>query len=84
MQDMGHKVGFVVSDVSAWSMQAGGGMSLLLARVDADMIQLIGQWHSNEMLQYLHVTTRPIMNDFAAQMVLHGDYTLIPPPWDPT
>ena len=76
--DIGEQIGFAPMDVSARSMHVSGVMALLLAWVDADTIRLIGQWHNDEMLHYLHVTARPIMQDFVARMVMHGCYTLIP------
>lgn len=76
--DIGPSLGFGPADVSARAMRAGGAMALLLADVDSDKIRLIGRWKSDEMLRYLHTTARPIMQNFAAQMVQHGAYALIP------
>ena len=47
---IGTQVRFTPDDVSARSMRAGGAMSLLMARVDTDLIRLVGRWHSNVML----------------------------------
>ena len=77
---MGATVGCRPEDISAYSMWASGAMALLLAQFNLDMIQLIGWWHSDEMLHYLHVMARPIMQGFAARMVAHGSYMLIPSP----
>lgn len=41
---------FLPSDVSACSLCAFGAMALLCARVDTDIIHLLGQWHYDEML----------------------------------
>ena len=48
---MGPQVGFTPEDVSAQSMQAGGAMALLMARVDTDTIRLVGRWRSDVMLR---------------------------------
>jgi hypothetical protein len=36
-------------------------MALLCAHVDTDIIRLVGRWHSNEMLRYLHIQAEPTM-----------------------
>ena len=53
-------------------------MALLCAKVDPDVIQLLGRWRSDEMLRYLHVQAEPIMRHFARKMVTDGDYVLLP------
>ena len=53
-------------------------MALLCAQVDANVIQLIGRWRSDEMLRYLHVQTEPVMRDFSSRMLQHGSFTLHP------
>jgi len=53
-------------------------MALLCARVDTDIIQLLGHWRSDEMLHYLHVQSFPLVAPLASQMLRQGTYTLIP------
>jgi hypothetical protein len=53
-------------------------MALLCARVDMDMIRLLGRWRSDEMLWYLHVQTFPIVAPLARQMFQHGSFTMLP------
>jgi hypothetical protein len=53
-------------------------MALLCARVDTDLIRLIGRWRSDAMLQYLHVQAVPIMVPMAAHMLAGGAYSLQP------
>ena len=55
-----------------------GATDLLLAKVDPDVIRLIGRWRSDEMLQYLHVQAYPLMRDYARQMLSARMYTIIP------
>jgi hypothetical protein len=44
-----------------------------------DVIRLLGCWHSDEMLRYLHVQAEPVMCDFARHsMLVGGSFTLIP------
>jgi hypothetical protein len=74
----GPDVGFLPADVSARCLCAAGATALLLARVDPDVIRLIGRWRSEEMLRYLHVQAYPLMRDYSQHMLSAGTYTLIP------
>lgn len=64
--------------VSARSLRAGGAMALLCARVDPNIIRLVGRWRSDEMLRYLHLQAYPLMHTFARRMVSAGNFTLLP------
>jgi len=75
---MGPPHGFLPEDISAHSLRALGAMALLCARVDTNIIQLLGHWCSNAMLRYLHVQAELVMHDFAAKMLAHGTYVLHP------
>ena len=75
---LGSDLGFLPSDVSARSLRAAGANALLLARVDTDIIRLIGRWRSDEMLRYLHCQAAPLMSDYARKMLTGGQYTLHP------
>jgi hypothetical protein len=75
---IGPSVGFLPADISARSLRAAGAMTLLCAHVDTDVICLIGQWRSDEMLCYLHVQAEPIMRDFSRRMLSRGTFTLLP------
>ena len=52
-------------------------MALLVAKVDPDIIQILGRWRSDKMFRYLHLSAKPIMKDFATK-ILRADYTLAP------
>jgi len=52
---MGPSYGITPHEISVRSLRASGAMSLLCAKVDTDMIRLMGRWRSDEMLRYLHV-----------------------------
>jgi hypothetical protein len=75
---LGPELGFLPSDVAARCLRAAGATALLLARVDPDVIRLIGRWRSDEMLRYLHVQAYSLMKDYSRLMLSSGDYTLIP------
>jgi hypothetical protein len=53
-------------------------MAILCAKVDTDMIRLLGRWHSNKMLRYLHVQSFPLLAPLSQQMLRHGHFTLMP------
>jgi hypothetical protein len=75
---LGPTLGFVASDVSARSLRASGAMALLSAKIDTDLIRLVGRWRSDEMLRYLHVQAEPTMRNFASLMLQHGTFVLHP------
>jgi hypothetical protein len=74
---IGPEVGLVEADVYARPLGAGDAMALLCAQVDDNIIRLLSRWHSDMMLRYLHVQPRPIIRNFASQMLQHGMYDLI-------
>jgi hypothetical protein len=78
VRQMGGPIGLAPMDISARAMRAGGAMALLLGRVDADTIKLIGRWRSDAMLKYLHTSCRPLMQHHAPLMLTHGAYALLP------
>jgi len=53
-------------------------MALLLAKVDPDLIRLVGWWRSDVIMCYLHTTAKSFNQGIAARMVSHGNYALIP------
>ena len=67
-------------DISARSLRAAGAMALLCDNVDSDRIRLLGRWRSDEMLRYLHLQAKPIMEGFAERMLQGGNYQLLPNP----
>ena len=60
-------------------MRASVAMDLLMARVDTDMIRLVGRWRSDVMMRYLHTAAHTFTEGLSSLMVQHGDYALIPP-----
>lgn len=71
-------LGFLAKDVTARCLRAAGAMALLCARIDSDVIRLIGRWRSDAMLRYLTVQAEPIMRDHARRMLTHGNFVLHP------
>ena len=46
---------FESKDVSVQSLRVAFAMALLYAGVNSNIIKLVGHWHINDMLCYLHV-----------------------------
>ena len=75
---LGPELGFLPSDVSARCLRAAGATALLNSKVDGDLIKLLGRWHSDAMLRYLHLQAAPLMKNFSSMMLSGGTYALIP------
>ena len=75
---LGPSLGFLPQDVSARCLRAAGANALLCGGVDTDVIRLLGQWRSDEMLRYLHTQAGPVLRDFSKKMLAGGSFTLIP------
>jgi hypothetical protein len=75
---MGASYGILPNDISICSLHSSGAMALLCARVDTDTKRLLGRWHLDEMLCYVHVQAFPLVTPLASQMLRQGSYTLIP------
>jgi hypothetical protein len=75
---LGDRYGVQSTEISIRSLRSSGAMALLCAKVDTDMIRLLGRWRSDEMLRYLHVQSFPLLAPLAQQMLRHGDFSLLP------
>jgi hypothetical protein len=73
-----HQTGLHYSDISAKSLRAGGAMALLCGKIDHDTIRMLGRWHSDAMMRYLHLQAKPLMREFAPTMFNHGSYSFLP------
>jgi len=73
-----HSTGIPASAISARSLRAGGAMALLCANVDFDIIKMLGRWHSDAMIRYLHVQAQPITQQLATKMFNRGTYSFLP------
>ena len=74
---LGPSIGFKASDISDRSLWAEGVIDLLWTAIDSDIIKLIGQWRSYEILRYMHVQAKLIMKNFLALIVRYGFYNLL-------
>ena len=52
-------------------------MSLLCARIDTNIIQMVGCWHSDTKFLYLHLQAMPLIGNLA-RILTAGAFTLLP------
>jgi hypothetical protein len=69
-----HQTGLKHTDITARSLRAGGAMALMCGNIDHNTIRMLGRWHSDAMLWYLHLQAKPLMRQFAVTMFNHGNY----------
>jgi hypothetical protein len=65
-------------DVTIKALRATGAMALITARIDSDLIRLLGRWQSDAMLRYLHVQSVPVLQNFARAMHAQGQIPALP------
>jgi hypothetical protein len=73
-----HHTGIQATDISARSLRAGGAMSMFFGKIDMNNIMLMGRWHSDAIMRYLHGQAQPIVGRFAEVMNNNGAYTFQP------
>jgi hypothetical protein len=73
-----HHTGIAADEVRAQSLRAGGAMTLLCGKVDMNLVQILGGWHSDTTIRYLHMQAQPIVQHFAAKMYNNGNYSFLP------
>jgi hypothetical protein len=71
-------LGYDPAGITVKALRATGAMSLITARIDSDLIRLLGRWQSDSMLRYLHVQAIPVLQNFARAMNLHGHSQALP------
>ena len=65
------------ASVECRSLRTSGAMELFSRGVDALLIKLVGRWHSDAMLCYLHIQSSPIMSGLSKLMLAGGDPQLL-------
>lgn len=66
---LGPEYGIERDEVTSRSLRASGAMALLCAKVDPDMVRLLGRWQSDAMIRYLYIQAVPIMQHLARRML---------------
>ena len=64
--------------LSACSLRPGGATALLVARIDTNIIQLLGRWKSDAMFRYLRVQATTHALSLSQRMLEHGAFTFAP------
>ena len=59
---------------TARSLRAGGAMALLLGGCDKTVISLMGRWHSDSMMEYLHQSALPVYKQLSSAMFANGGH----------
>ena len=72
------KVLFAPEDINARYMRAKISVDLVLSRVVADTIILMGMWISDTILFCLYTTIQTFLGVLAVGMVQYGEYSIIP------
>lgn len=75
---LGPSLGFLPNEVSARCLRAAGANALLNAKVEPEIISLLGRWRSDTMLRYLTVQSSSLMKAYSRKMLQDGDYNLLP------
>ena len=65
------------SSVKCCSLCTSGAMAHFSCRVNTLLIKLVGRWHSDTMLHYLHVQSCPIMSGLSKLMLAGGNPQLL-------
>jgi site-specific recombinase XerD len=73
-----HRTGIAADEFSAHSLRASGATALLCGKVDMIIIHILGHWHIDAMIRYLHMQAQPIVQHFAEKMYKNGNYSLLP------
>ena len=63
--------------ITAQSLRTSGAMALLHARVDSNLVRMLGRWRSDAMIRYLHVQAAPIAGRFAHAMIQDITHDLV-------
>jgi hypothetical protein len=73
-----YRTGVPASEVDARSLRADGAVAMLFGKIDINSICMMGRWHSDAMMRYLHVQAQPIIGGYAAKMFNEGTYLYLP------
>ena len=61
-----------ICNISTHSLRSVGAMSLLLGNINPNNIHLTGWWISENILWYIHVTSKQLIHGYTFTMVLSG------------
>ena len=70
-----HENGVDPKEYSTRSLRAGSAMALILGGCDDSIINLVGQWHSVYMIEYLQQATLPIYKQLSSKILDNGGHS---------
>jgi hypothetical protein len=73
-----HRTGIHATEVSERSLHPGGAMEMMCRKIDMNNIRMMGRWHSDAMMRYLHVQAQPIIERYTENMFNNGTYIFQP------
>jgi hypothetical protein len=73
-----HINGIPTMEVSARSLLVGGAMAVLCSSICMNNIHMMGRWHSDYMMRYLHIQAAPILNTYTTTRLNDGNYAFLP------
>jgi hypothetical protein len=65
-----NRTGIEPLEISVRSLRVGGA--------DLSNIRMMGRWHINVMMRYLHVQAQPTLGNYAARFFNEGTYSFLP------
>ena len=69
-----HETGVDPKEYTPRSLRAGSAMALLLGGCDNLVVKLVGRWHSDSMIEYLHQAALPIYKQLSSKMFANGGH----------
>ena len=69
--------GIPPAKITARSLRAGGATALLCAKIDKEVVKLLGHWRSDAIDVYLRTNTIGLTKGFSTKMLEHGNYKFI-------
>jgi hypothetical protein len=72
-----HITGIPPSKINVRSLRSGGATALLCAKIDKDLVKLLGRWKSDAVDLYLRTSTHTLTRGFSDQMLEHGNYKFL-------
>jgi hypothetical protein len=72
-----HITGIPPDKITARSLRAGGATALLCAKIDKEIVKLLGHWRGDSVDVYLRTSTHTVTRGFSTKMLEHGNYKFI-------
>ena len=73
VREAGMAIGFTTMDASAWSLQAGGSMLILIQLFDLGKIWIVGRWWGDTTLCYIPTNSKRLIEGLAVHMFQYNN-----------